>query len=384
MRSEFIKIGSAVKISKGNKADYHTGNQANGELRFIQIDDLRNDSGLKFTSDRGVVTSEKDVIIAWDGANAGTVGYGISGIIGSTLAKLEITNPKIATSFLGYFLQTKSKYLRERSTGATIPHISKQVLCDLEIPLLSLEEQKRIVNILDKTNILRKKRKEAISLLDDYLRSVLMEILTEHKEVDTTALGELLSDHKGSIRTGPFGSDLKHSEFVDSGISVLGIDNVVNNRFEWAKKRFISAEKYNNLKLYTVFPRDVLITIMGTTGRTTVVPDDIPLAINTKHLVAMTFDKTKANPYFMSYSMQVDPLIKGQIARQEKGAIMGGLNMGIIKNLNFPKIPISSQNKFEEIYHSVQKTRHSMILQSKNIETQFHALMQGSFRQMFD
>lgn len=179
-------------------------------------------------------------------------------------------------------------------------------------------------------------------------------------------LKELAKKEKGSMRTGPFGSDLRHSEFVDKGIAVIGIDNAVQNKFAWGERRFITQEKYEKLKRYTLFPKDVIITITGTTGRSAVIPEDFPLAINTKHLVAITLDLSLANPYFISYSLHSNPLIVDQINRKGRGAIMAGLNLGIIKDLKIKLPPINLQNKFTETLHKTEALKQKCSLNPKN------------------
>lgn len=147
-------VRDIFKIRKGKK---YTESDAPTSVRYIQIEDLRSDHNLKYCleEDNQVLCSPEDILIAWDGANAGTIGYGLSGAIGSTIAKLTSVNENISIPYVGKYLKSKSDYLRTRCTGATIPHISRFELDNIEIPLPSLSTQKKIATILDKADALR-------------------------------------------------------------------------------------------------------------------------------------------------------------------------------------------------------------------------------------
>jgi type I restriction enzyme S subunit len=216
----------------------------------------------------------------------------------------------------------------------------------------SPDEQHRVADMLDKADAIRRKRKEAITLTEELQRSAFLEIVgpgaAGYGGWSVRSIENLAASGPNSMRTGPFGSDLLHSEFVEEGIAVLGIDNAVQNRFAWGERRFITSEKYERLRRYTVLPGDVIVTIMGTTGRSAVVPDDIPRAITTKHLATITLDPSQAEPEFVSQALFRHPEVLRQIAAANRGAIMSGLNLGLIKALRIPIPPLDRQRAFAQ------------------------------------
>jgi type I restriction enzyme, S subunit len=224
-------------------------------------------------------------------------------------------------------------------TGARMPRADMNEVLDFDFPIPSLPQQQFIVKLLDDAfdGIATAKANAEKNLQNaQALVSTGYQAITEgydSSKCPIVQVTSLAASHKGSVRTGPFGSQLLHSEFVDDGIAVLGIDNAVKNEFRWDRRRYITAEKYRQLSRYRVLPGDVLITIMGTCGRCAVVPEDIPQAINTKHLCCITLDRRKCLPEFLHIYFLYDALAKDYLNAQAKGSIMAGLNMGIILEL---------------------------------------------------
>lgn len=69
-------------------------------------------------------------------------------------------------------------------------------------------------------------------------------------------LGELLEP--GGLFDGPFGSNLKTSDYTESGVRVVRLENLTNLRFIEEKRAFISKQKYEGLRKHTVVEGDLL------------------------------------------------------------------------------------------------------------------------------
>ena len=239
-------------------------------------------------------------------------------------------------------------------------------------------ERGRIAAILDAADALRRKRREALARIEVLTQAIFVEMFVQGNSGGWPVMS--VADLALDLRTGPFGSQLLHSEFVDSGIAVLGIDNAVKNEFSWNERRYISIKKYNQLKKFTVRPGDVIITIMGTCGRCAIIPDDIPLAINTKHLCSITLNKTKILPEFLHATFLYNSKILERLGVQSRGAVMPGLNMGKIKSLSFPIPPLALQATFRDRVQTASSLRDCHLQGIAHLDTLFASLQHRAFR----
>jgi type I restriction enzyme S subunit len=288
----------------------------------------------------------------------------------------------IDRGYLFHFLRTPQMVdlATSRCTGANLPRLNPSQLEAFEIPLPPLPEQKGIAAVLDASDALRAKRRESIERLDSLIQATFLEMFGNPAQGwSLTTVGQIAAETPSSIRTGPFGSQLLHSEFTDDGIRVLGIDNAVANEFRDGAQRFISPEKYEQLRRYTVVPGDVLITIMGTCGRCAIVPDGVGTAINTKHLCCITLDQQKCLPRFLHAYFLRHPVAQHYLRSQTKGAIMEGLNMGIIKGMPISLPPLDNQRHFASIVESIEQQRARLQAHLAELDTLFASLQSRAF-----
>ena len=299
-------------------------------------------------------------------------------VIVSPLYNVFSVSEELDQEYLYYYLKSDFALQRIRAvaTGSVRDNLKLEMLKEFPILLPPKNDQKTIANNLDRVKRVIELRKSEIDKMDDLIKARFVEMFgdinVKWKEVTMT---DICKD----MRTGPFGSALHHDEFVDKGIFVLGIDNAVENKFSYNRMRYITEEKYEKLKRYTVHPGDVIITIMGTVGRSAVVPKDMPKAINTKHLACLTPDTNMVDSYFLVNAFQIHPLIRHQLESQSKGAIMNGLNLTIIKGLKFRLPPLELQKEFVDFYNQVDKSKVAVQKALEKTQLLFDSLMQQYF-----
>ena len=273
-------------------------------------------------------------------------------------------HPGLSREFLHYwFLMDRTvDAIDATSTGTRMPRANIGAVLGMDFPFAPLPEQERIVGVLDEAfegiATARANAEKNVRNARAVMQPAFVAVLAafDQNGWHTSTVEGAAKRERGSIRTGPFGSQLLHSEFVDHGIAVLGIDNAVQNRFAWNGRRYITPQKYAALSRYRVKPGDVLITIMGTCGRCAIVPDDIPTAINSKHLCCITLDRKKCLPEYLHGYFLWHPAAREFLSKKAKGAIMAGLNMALIKELPLPLPPVEQQQVIVERVTEIRKS----------------------------
>lgn len=90
--------------------------------------------------------------------------------------KSFVPRPEVNADYLYWWLRANRRQLEDLGNGATFKEVSKAVVSRVQFPLPPLTEQRRIAAILDKADAIRRKREQALTLADDFLRSVFLEM----------------------------------------------------------------------------------------------------------------------------------------------------------------------------------------------------------------
>ncbi|MDG6363626.1 restriction endonuclease subunit S [Glaesserella parasuis] len=129
---ESKKVGEVAKIVKGKKPKLISSEPDDGFLPHILMASL---SG-KYTEyaqiDKSIVCDIFDTLILMDGAASGKIAIGHKGVIGSTFAKMELSENKYWALF-NLFMFSKEQDIQANTTGTSIPHTDKARVLDYEI-----------------------------------------------------------------------------------------------------------------------------------------------------------------------------------------------------------------------------------------------------------
>lgn len=158
-------------------------------------------------------------------------------------------------------------------------------------------------------------------------------------------LERLMKNPKRDIVDGPFGSNLKASEYKDNGVPIARLQNINRGEFLYKNIKFISEEKAQDLSRHNFQPGDILITKLGDPlGKACIAPSLISSGVIVADLVRVRLDHDEVDPRYLMYAIN-SPFLAKQFEKHTKGTTRPRVNLEIIRKLPIPLAPKGQQKR---------------------------------------
>ncbi|MBN2819311.1 MAG: restriction endonuclease subunit S [Bacteroidales bacterium] len=378
----YLELGDLIKIKKGKKLE-EVQSISGSAIRYIQIEDLRTDENLKYASKDGNVIecNSNDILIAWDGANAGTVGFGLEGAIGSTLAKLVLIK-KFYTPFVGRLLQSKFEFIRNTCTGATIPHVSKSALLSIQIPDICFQEQKRIADLLDKADALRKKNKELLAAYDELLKATFLDMFGDPVSNPKGWKEKCFKDVVSGI-VGGFSVGGEQRELHEDELGVLKVSAVTSGVFLPTEYKAISTNKIDR-RIINPKRGDLLFSRANTrdlVGAVAIVDKDYDRLFLPDKLWRIDLKRNVVSNHYIHRLLSTDNF-RPELTKTATGTSGSMLNISQAKlnRLKIPLPPFGLQSQFAQIVENIEAQKVLVKQSLQESEDLFNGLVQKAFK----
>jgi type I restriction enzyme S subunit len=322
--------------------------------------------------------TSKDVFICVVGATSGKINLGIDCAIGRSVAAIRPRNGKLDRQYLYYFLGTWTERLRSRSQGVAQGVITREMLSEIEIPLPPLPEQKRIADILDKADAIRRKRREAIVLLEQTVISHYEEIvgdpLVNPHSWRMTTLGERVDFVTGFA--------FQSSRYTDNnGIRLLRGANVLPDQVEWSDTCYWLIEDAVDDRFHLV-ANDVVLAMDRpwiSTGIKVARVSESDLPCYLVQRVARLRSNSDVSQAFIYYSLR-HPAFTTHCGNRKTETTVPHISPHDIRSFPIPDLPRKVHDRFSSTVSLLGSTIRDMQLASGDSLRLFNSLVQRAFR----
>lgn len=371
---------------KSDKAEYWGGN-----LIWITPAELKEGNAVIYDSVRHITKAAvkasalkpfpKGTVILSSRAPIGKVAIAGTKMYCNQGFKNLICSEAIYNGYLYYYLKAKTAYLNSLGRGATFREISKQIVEKIKIPVPSMQEQHRIADILFKIDALMGKRQRQAEKLDELVKARFVEMFGDlaapNCKWETIKIVEAC-ENENDIKCGPFGTQLSKNEYQETGVAVWEIPQI-NSGFQMVPTHFLTAEKAEALRDYSIVPGDIAMSRKGNVGKCAVFPESLEAGIIHSDVLRIRVNHETVSAIFLMYQLHFSEAVKHQIAIVSSGAIMAGINVTKLKKIRIHIPPLALQTEFAHFVHEVDREKERIQRSAALLETLKRSLMQQYF-----
>lgn len=355
---EYTSIGESCSVVSGgtpsrSKNEYWE----NGNIPWIKIgnikskyvneyDELITEQGLNNSSAKLL---KKGTILYTIFATLGEVGIlDIEACTNQAIAGINITDPRITTDYLYYYLKSKKDYVNNIGRGVAQNNINLTTLKNFEIPLIDVDKQLNIVEILEKVERMICLKEKEIDDLDLLIKARFIEMFGDGNSPIKT-VKELCYCVVDCPHTTPkYEGNLKNPAIRTSEIK--------KGFLVWDTMRYVSDKEYVE-RTTRAIPKagDIVYGREGTFGNAAILPDGYKFCLG-QRVMLLRPDYSKCTSEYLLHSVISDEVYR-QAIEKNNASTVAHVNVKDVKQFKVPLPSLDKQNEFANFVKQVDKSR---------------------------
>ena len=168
-------------------------------------------------------------------------------------------------------------------------------------------------------------------------------------EWEMAQISDLILADEADLQTGPFGTQLKASEYVEAGVPVINVRNIGYGTVVDAKLEYITEKTADRLKVHRLVEGDIVFGRKGAVERHALIDKKTQGWIQGSDCLRLRIKSERVSTKFLSHYFNTAAHKLWMEAQCSFGATMSSLNQDIVKRISYPNLPPATQNKIAAI-----------------------------------
>ena len=313
---------------------------------------------------------DEEVIIIGTGGNP-SIHYNKGKCAYTTQCLVLKSKGEFENKYIYYYLLSRLNKIKRMFRGLAIKQLDKKAFFKLDILLVDKVKQKIIIDNLDKISNNIQSKKEQLKSLEEFIKSQFVEMFGNNK-FEKKKLGDVAIKITDGSHNPPKGVD-ERTEYV-----MLSSQNIIEDRINYNSARYLSREDFERENKRTYLEKgNVLLTIVGTIGRTAIIDNEKNITLQRSVAVIKPTGKIKSE--YLVASLKSDSTIK-QLNKESKGVAQKGIYLNDLKKIVIPVPPITLQNQFSEIVKQIDKQKFEIEKSLKETQELYESLINEYFK----
>ena len=299
-----------------------------------------------------------------------------------------VCSSKINNEFLAYWLATQTPYMESVASKTTILYLNKTNCESIPVLVPPILEQQKIAKILSTWDKAISTTERLIENSIQQKKALMQQLLTGKKrllddegkrfegEWGETALIDTADSKKYSFTGGPFGSDLKSSDYSTTGVRIIQLQNIGDGCFNNDYKIYTTEEKADQLISCNIYPNEIIISKMGDpVARATLIPNFHSRYLMASDGIRLAVDKSKYDTNFVLETIN-SSAFRGMALSKSTGSTRRRIGLTDLKNITFNCPPLPEQQKIATVLTNADKEIELLKQQLADLQQEKKALMQ--------